>query len=188
MVIIYIYIYIHRLSIVSCFLWTELLEYTYIHIYIYILLYIYTYEAKLFIYSLILSICLRAQEHYLLSATWTNKSCQLTLNNTPPTIFAPPTPPKKTVASLHSSQQQLVCRTSTTVFVQLRKLKFPKKPCATERKFSTRGDPCFWLLLLQFLGRNGNEKHLSNEKKPWWVRLYRGWKTTHLYKDYNKPL
>ena len=25
-------------------------------------------------------------------------------------------------------------------------------------------------------------------KKPWLVRLYRGWKTTQLYRDYNKPL
>ena len=83
-----------------------------------------------------------------LLTTYTNHLCPLP-------------PPKKKWLSLHSSHQQLVCRPSPQQFVQILEVKFsPKNHVPPNRNF-TRGDPCFWLLLLQFLGRNWQWK------KPW---------------------
>ena len=33
-----------------------------------------------------------------------------------------------------------------------------------------------------------HQKQVSYENKPWVFRVFRGWWTTHLYRDYNKPL
>ena len=34
----------------------------------------------------------------------------------------------------------------------------------------------------------GNPQVIWAMKKPWLFRVYRGWKATQLYRDYNKPL